>query len=251
MNKSQEEALPESRRWSTDSEARAWLRGKRSMTNTIPIEPFETWHVRCAQADAAMCAKAYWILRAAQDIPGLFEEEPTIDDSALQLGQQELMQIHTAWHDGRLVAAGLSKDDALAAAKLNGARGEVVVETVHVIQEGPPDRLTCCQIWDNESFPGRRVVSDDDQEPPAAVYTFDITSDGDPAAAGITSYSNRVRVTIDHDPGGGPPGEDSFAEYLGECLANWFDGGRVWFDEARVIDEDDEEHQGQETDRKP
>lgn len=82
---------------------------------------------------------------------------------------------------------------------------------------------------------------DDYQEPPAAVYTFDITSDGDPAAAGITSYSNRVRVTVDHDPGGEPSGEDSFVEYLGECLAKWFDGGRVWFDEARVIDEDEEE----------
>lgn len=132
------------------SEARAWLRGERSMTNTIPVEPFETWQARCAQADAAMCERAYWILRAAKEFPELHEQ-------------------------------------------------------------------------------------DDDQEPPAAVYTFDIEDDGEDAA-GLFPYSNRVRVTVDHDPGGESSGRDSFAEYLVECFSKWFDGARV---EMPAIDDEE------------
>lgn len=45
-------------------EAIAWLMGERSMCNTIPQDPFDTWQVRIAQADAAMCEQAYWILMA-------------------------------------------------------------------------------------------------------------------------------------------------------------------------------------------
>jgi len=45
-------------------EAIAWLMGKRSVGNIIPQDPFDTWQVRIAQADAAMCEQAYWILRA-------------------------------------------------------------------------------------------------------------------------------------------------------------------------------------------
>jgi hypothetical protein len=45
-------------------EARAWLRGERSMCNIIPQDPFETWEVRIRQADAAMTERAYWIARS-------------------------------------------------------------------------------------------------------------------------------------------------------------------------------------------
>ena len=34
------------------------------MTNIIPREPFESWQVRIAQADAAMVQVAYWIAKA-------------------------------------------------------------------------------------------------------------------------------------------------------------------------------------------
>lgn len=45
-------------------EAIEWLKGNRSTTNTIPQDPFETWQVRIAQADAAMTMQAYWVLKA-------------------------------------------------------------------------------------------------------------------------------------------------------------------------------------------
>lgn len=48
----------------THKEAREWLRGNRSLTNIVPQDPFETWQVRIAQADAAMLQQAYWIVRA-------------------------------------------------------------------------------------------------------------------------------------------------------------------------------------------
>ena len=44
-------------------EALEWLSGTRSMTNIIPREPFETWQVRIAQADAAMTQQAYYIAK--------------------------------------------------------------------------------------------------------------------------------------------------------------------------------------------
>ena len=47
----------------TRKEAREWLDGTRSTTNYIPQDPFETWQVRIAQADAAMMEQAYWVLR--------------------------------------------------------------------------------------------------------------------------------------------------------------------------------------------
>jgi len=49
-------------------EALEWLKGKRSMTNTIPRDPFETWEVRIAQADAALIQQAYWIVKAKQEL---------------------------------------------------------------------------------------------------------------------------------------------------------------------------------------
>ena len=48
-------------------EAMEWLRGNRSMTNLIPQDPFETWQVRIAQADAAMTQQAYWVVEAHKD----------------------------------------------------------------------------------------------------------------------------------------------------------------------------------------
>lgn len=48
-------------------EAVEWLTGQRSMTNIIPQEPFETWQVRIAEADAAMTKQAYWIARAHEE----------------------------------------------------------------------------------------------------------------------------------------------------------------------------------------
>lgn len=48
-------------------EAVEWLNGKRSMTNLIPQDPFETWQVRIAEADAAMTQQAYWIVKAHED----------------------------------------------------------------------------------------------------------------------------------------------------------------------------------------
>ena len=49
-------------------EALEWLRGNRSTVNTIPQDPFETWQVRVAQADAAMTQQAYWIAKAHQSL---------------------------------------------------------------------------------------------------------------------------------------------------------------------------------------
>ena len=48
----------------TVDEAIEWLVGERSLTNSIPQDPFETWNVRIAQADAAMVQQAYYVLRA-------------------------------------------------------------------------------------------------------------------------------------------------------------------------------------------
>jgi len=48
-------------------EALAWLQGNRSMTNCIPQDPLETWQVRIAQADAAMCQQAYFVLKAESE----------------------------------------------------------------------------------------------------------------------------------------------------------------------------------------
>lgn len=48
-------------------EACAWLCGERSMANLVPQDPFETWQVRIAQADAAMTQQAYWAMKAHAD----------------------------------------------------------------------------------------------------------------------------------------------------------------------------------------
>lgn len=49
------------------TEALDWLDGNRSMTNIIPQDPFETWQVRIAQANAAMIQQAYWFLKAKKE----------------------------------------------------------------------------------------------------------------------------------------------------------------------------------------
>jgi hypothetical protein len=48
-------------------EAIEWITGERSMCNIIPQDPFDTWQVRIAQADAAKCEQAYWILMSLND----------------------------------------------------------------------------------------------------------------------------------------------------------------------------------------
>lgn len=58
----------ERREWIMDyEEAVQWLKGNRSMTNLIPQDPFETWQVRTAQADAAMMQQAYWVVKAHKE----------------------------------------------------------------------------------------------------------------------------------------------------------------------------------------
>ncbi len=51
----------------TYKEAVEWLKGKRSMTNIIPRDPFETWQVRIAAADASMTQQAYYIVKAHKE----------------------------------------------------------------------------------------------------------------------------------------------------------------------------------------
>lgn len=51
-------------------EANEWLMGNRSMQNLIPQDPFETWQVRTAQADAAMMQQAYWVARHHREKKG-------------------------------------------------------------------------------------------------------------------------------------------------------------------------------------
>jgi len=48
-------------------EALEWLNGKRSMVNMVTCDPLATWQARIAQADAAMCEHAYWIVRANKE----------------------------------------------------------------------------------------------------------------------------------------------------------------------------------------
>ena len=48
-------------------EAVAWLKGERSMCNIIPQDPFDTWQVRIAQADAGMTQQAYFVVKAYKE----------------------------------------------------------------------------------------------------------------------------------------------------------------------------------------
>ena len=51
----------------TPEEALEWLSGNRSMTNVLSSEDPNLWQVQIAQADAAMCQQAYWVLRAHKE----------------------------------------------------------------------------------------------------------------------------------------------------------------------------------------
>lgn len=63
-------------------EALAWMRGERSMCNSIPQDPFSDWEVRIAQADAAMKKQAYYVLKAHKEglLPGSPDSCPTDDE---------------------------------------------------------------------------------------------------------------------------------------------------------------------------
>lgn len=54
------------------NEASAWIKGERSNANIVPQEPYDTWQVRVAQADAASVQQAYFVLRAHRE--GLLNE---------------------------------------------------------------------------------------------------------------------------------------------------------------------------------
>ena len=45
-------------------ESQEWLTGKRSMVNSVPQYPIETWQERVATADCAMTQVAYWVAKA-------------------------------------------------------------------------------------------------------------------------------------------------------------------------------------------
>lgn len=45
-------------------DAKAWLRGERSMCNQIQPSYEGEWPVQTARADAAMTQQAYWIVKA-------------------------------------------------------------------------------------------------------------------------------------------------------------------------------------------
>lgn len=59
----------------TKTEAIEWVTGKRSMQNIVPQDPFDTWQVRVAKADAATTEQAYWAIRAYEEFPHLFGED--------------------------------------------------------------------------------------------------------------------------------------------------------------------------------
>ena len=48
-------------------EAQEWLAGNRSSVNIVSQDPYETWEIRIAEADAARTQQAYWIVRAYKE----------------------------------------------------------------------------------------------------------------------------------------------------------------------------------------
>lgn len=48
-------------------EAKEWIKGDRSQCNMIPRDPFDTYLVRCAEADAYAVQQAYWVLKAYKE----------------------------------------------------------------------------------------------------------------------------------------------------------------------------------------
>jgi len=55
-------------------------------------------------------------------------------------------------------------------------------------------------------------------------YTYEVCNRGD-EAAGFAGYTETVVITLDSGSPLGEPGQ--FAEYMRECLADWFDGATV------------------------
>lgn len=51
----------------TPDEAREWIKGNRSMCNSIGSSDLDKWQVLIAQADAAMIEQAYWVLKAHKE----------------------------------------------------------------------------------------------------------------------------------------------------------------------------------------
>lgn len=58
----------------TYKEAADWLKGNRTTINTVPQDPFETWIVRIAEADAHYMEQAYWVVRAHKEGLVMVEE---------------------------------------------------------------------------------------------------------------------------------------------------------------------------------
>lgn len=54
-------------------------------------------------------------------------------------------------------------------------------------------------------------------------YIFKIEHPGEPAA-GIASFSNKVDIVVEYDPGG-DPGE--FETFMAKSLADWFDVSKI------------------------
>ena len=50
-----------------EEEAKEWLKGNRSMCNSIGSSDPDKWQVLIAQADAAMMEQAYWVLKAYKE----------------------------------------------------------------------------------------------------------------------------------------------------------------------------------------
>lgn len=56
-------------------------------------------------------------------------------------------------------------------------------------------------------------------------YRFSIYNPGE-YSAGIRSFHDRIRVTVDSGNPGGEKGD--FEKYMQECLQEWYDGSHVF-----------------------
>ena len=81
----------------TYDEAIEWLSGKRSMCNLIPQDPFETWQVRIAQADAAQTEQAYCIVKASAEklLPTecLYPDKPALPTNRQDMSKPEWQRL--------------------------------------------------------------------------------------------------------------------------------------------------------------
>ena len=58
----------------------------------------------------------------------------------------------------------------------------------------------------------------------AKTFVYEIVHPGE-RAAGIDAFTDVVTITIESGEPGGEPGE--FAQFMRDCLADWYDGARV------------------------